>query len=291
MNEEDFEIRPLNAPGQMHACEELQKEVWGFPDREIVPLVELVSASKAGGSLAGAYRREDLVGFVYGMWGFDGSEIYHYSRMLAVKASFRGRGLGFRLKAWQRDFTMKRGVNLMRWTFDPLEGANASLNVAGLGVVADEYILDYYGQKQDALNRGLPTDRFFVKWFLDSPRTADRLSGTGTRMSLDEILGTGPALVASRPGNAGRPEPRVYPPRDGGGPFHLEIPGDVQALKRDDLGLASAWREAVREACIGAFSRGFRVEEFASAVVDGARRSAYLLRKHGPGRGKPERES
>jgi chorismate synthase len=272
-------IRPLSTPEDMHACEDLQQEVWGFPDREIVPLVELVSVAKSGGCIAGAFHEGALAGFVYGLWGLREGRWYHYSRMLAVRAPWRGRGLGRALKLHQRGFCLERGIDLMRWTFDPLEGPNAALNVGKLGVVVDEYIVNYYGLKQDALNRGLPTDRLFVKWHLDGERVRERIAGRAAQVGAGEILSRAPAALSARPGPASlpAPEPREVPDR--AAEVHVEIPGDVQDLKRRDLALASAWRLAVRETCVRLFQRGFRVEEFGSEIVQGARRSAYLLRK------------
>ena len=82
---DDIVIRPLETLPELKACEDLQKAVWGMPERDIVPIVELVSARTARGVVAGAFAPgHDLVGFVYGMWGLDGNgELYHYSRMVA----------------------------------------------------------------------------------------------------------------------------------------------------------------------------------------------------------------
>ncbi|MHC4601374.1 MAG: hypothetical protein ACYS47_20450 [Planctomycetota bacterium] len=271
-------LRPLTTSEDMLAVEEVQREVWGFPDREIVPVVELVSAAKAGGCVAGAFHEDELVGFVYGGWGLRDGAFYHYSRMVAVLGRFRGAGLGQALKAFQRRFVLDRSVNLMRWTFDPLEGGNASLNIGKLGAVVDEYIRNYYGMKEDELNRGLPTDRFFLKWCLDSPRVEKRLDGSEKGADLKEILAAEPAL-SSGPGKADLPEPVPQAVPLDAEAFHVEIPGDIQEMKRRNLPLAGAWREALRETCEKAFVAGFRVEEFASAPTERGRRSAYLFRR------------
>ncbi len=274
-----IEIRPLATPGEMQACTALQQEVWGLPELEVVPVVELVSAAKAAGCVAGAFEGPEMVGFIYGIWGLENERPYHYSRMLGVKPGFRGKGLGRLLKFFQRDFVLARGVNLMRWTFDPLEGPNASLNFKKLGVVADEYIVDYYGFKGDDLNRGLPTDRFFVKWFLDDERVKDLSEGFGNGPSLADILTAGPPALSSRPRHADlpHPAPQTFPAETQR--LHIEIPPDIQTVKRKDIELASAWRLAVRDAALRAFAAGFRAEAFARGEHEGRRRSAYLLVK------------
>ncbi|MHC4779398.1 MAG: hypothetical protein ACYTFG_12560, partial [Planctomycetota bacterium] len=241
----------------MHACEALQREVWGSPDLEIVPVVELISAVKAGGLVAGAFESHSLVGFVYGGWGLEGGEAYHYSRMVAVLGRLRGRGLGLRLKAFQREFVLEKGVTLMRWTFDPLEGGNASLNISKLGAVVDDYIENYYGMKSDSLNQGLPTDRFFLKWFLDHRRVEDRIARRATGPPAKAIFSE-PAALSSRPGSRGFPQPVVEEFPGESSAFHAEIPGDIQGMKGADMGLARAWRAALRETSQKAFAEGFR---------------------------------
>lgn len=272
-------IRALKTPDDMAAAEALQQEVWGSPDREVVPVVELISAATAGGCVAGAFEGEAMVGFVYGIWGLRDARFYHYSRMLAVTKRLRGRGLGLRLKLHQREHTLGRGVNLMRWTYDPLEGPNAALNVGKLGVVADEYIENYYGFKHDALNRGMPTDRFFVKWFLDDPGTIDRIEGRRPVPPVGVLLETGAPLLDAVAREDGFLEPAVRPLAETATGLRMEIPPDIQAVKASDLDLALRWRLAVREASHAAFDAGFRVEDFRSAEHEGRRRSVYLLRK------------
>jgi predicted GNAT superfamily acetyltransferase len=73
--------------GQMEICavEELQKEVWGIPDLDVVPTTQLVAAKAAGGVLVGAFDGETLVGFAYGFPGYEHRRVTHHSHMLAVK--------------------------------------------------------------------------------------------------------------------------------------------------------------------------------------------------------------
>ena len=85
----------------------------------------------------------------------------------------QGMGLGARLKWFQRDWCLARGITHVRWTFDPLRAANAVLNVGKLGVVVDTYLADYYG-KMVGINAGTPSDRLMADWFLDTAHVADR---------------------------------------------------------------------------------------------------------------------
>jgi len=90
--------------------------------------------------------------------------------MLAVRDDYRNRGLGTRLKMAQRQEALERGIQLMEWTFDPLEIKNAYLNLRKLGATAHRYEVDFYGVSSSRLQGGLPTDRLVAEWQLDSPR-------------------------------------------------------------------------------------------------------------------------
>ena len=50
------EIRNCHELEEFRACLELQKEVWGFTDAELVPLRMFVVAAKIGGQVIGAFE-------------------------------------------------------------------------------------------------------------------------------------------------------------------------------------------------------------------------------------------
>jgi predicted GNAT superfamily acetyltransferase len=102
-----------------------------------------------------------------GFAGWVGGRPIHWSDMLAVLPEARDLGLGRRLKEFQRDTLLERGVRDVYWTFDPLESRNAHLNFGHLGVTCREYVRDCYGQSASHLHAGLATDRFVVHWALD----------------------------------------------------------------------------------------------------------------------------
>jgi predicted GNAT superfamily acetyltransferase len=97
--------------------------------------------------------------------------------MLAVRESYRNRGIGARLKLEQRREALQRGIRLMEWTFDPLEIKNAFLNIHKLGAVVCAYRENFYGVSSSRLQGGLPTDRLLAEWHLDSPRVRAVVEG------------------------------------------------------------------------------------------------------------------
>src|SRR5215207_4085247 len=138
-------IREIDEITVMRSVEELQKEIWGIPDLDVVPLTHLVAAKEAGGVLIGAFDGEALVGFVYGFPSFERGEMAHHSHMLAVKPVYRNYDLGRRLKLAQREHVIAQGMDRISWTFDPLQSLNAHFNFGKLGVLADRYLPNFYG--------------------------------------------------------------------------------------------------------------------------------------------------
>jgi predicted GNAT superfamily acetyltransferase len=90
--------------------------------------------------------------------------------MTAVLPDYQNRGVGRRLKLFQRQDALSRGIRLVEWTFDPLELKNAHFNLVRLGAIARRYIPNCYGLTESPLHAGLPTDRLVAEWWLDSPR-------------------------------------------------------------------------------------------------------------------------
>ena len=175
-------IRMCHSFDELNACVELQRDVWGFSDLDLVPLRLFVVAEKIGGQVLGAFdgRKNEMVGFALSIPGSRSGHPYLHSHMLAVRESHRNAGLGRRIKLAQREDALARGFELIEWTFDPLEIKNAHLNLERLGAIARRYNLNQYGISSSPLQGGLPTDRLVAEWWLRS-RRVEKLLGSGTR--------------------------------------------------------------------------------------------------------------
>jgi predicted GNAT superfamily acetyltransferase len=151
----------------------LQRDTWGQDFTECVPASILQISQKVGGVAAGAFDAANrLIGFVYGISGLRDGRPAHWSHMLAVYPEYRGRRLGTRLKALQRDLLLAEGIDVAYWTYDPLIAGNAHLNINLLGALPIEYVPDMYGSNTGSdLHSGLGTDRFVVEWNLASMPT------------------------------------------------------------------------------------------------------------------------
>jgi predicted GNAT superfamily acetyltransferase len=91
--------------------------------------------------------------------------------MMGVVDGYRNAGGGRLLKFRQRELALAAGINLIEWTFDPLETKNAYFNIERLGAVVSRYVLNQYGNTSSKLHAGLPTDRCIAEWFLDKEKT------------------------------------------------------------------------------------------------------------------------
>ncbi|MEJ2557515.1 MAG: hypothetical protein P8186_15060 [Anaerolineae bacterium] len=261
-----IEIRPIRTKDEYRAVEQLQRQVWGLEDAEIVPDHLLLTAQKNGGLVLGAFdispggEDEQLVGFVFGFAGLSpAGRLKHCSHMTGVAPAYQNRRLGYRLKLAQREHVLAQGIDLITWTFDPLESRNASLNFHKLGATCQTYLRDLYGSMRDALNVGLPTDRFQVEWSIDSEGRELSPHSRSATWSL--------AMCHSRP-------PQISLPIQGDR-LLIQIPAYFQAIKATHIELARAWRLHTRVLFEAAFAGGYVVTDLLFAEGQ----SCYLLEK------------
>jgi len=169
-------IRNCEGLDELRACVALQKEVWKFTDEELIPLRMFVVAQKVGGQVMGAFWGNEMVGFALSVPGTRSGHIYLHSHMLAVRKDQRNSGLGRRLKLFQREDALARGIELIEWTFDPLEIKNSYLNIEKLGAIARRYNINQYGITSSPLQGGLPSDRLIAEWWVKSRRVETLLA-------------------------------------------------------------------------------------------------------------------
>ncbi len=280
-----YTIKIIENITEMHQAVEIQRLVWQESEAGLIPAHLMNSAVHSGGLLIGAYNGQALVGFVFGFPGFystpDGPRLKHYSSILGVRPEWQGQGIGFALKRAQWQMVRHQGIDRITWTFDPLLSRNAWLNITRLGAVCNTYLRDFYGPMEDTLNRGLPSDRFDVDWWVNSQRVNRRLSRRRRNaLGLSHFLAGGAGMI--NPVEVDEHDP----PRGGqlagiklgsDQTFLLvEIPTDFQALKQADIRLASRWRMQTRLVFEWLFKAGYIVTDFVRSSTDPPR-SYYVL--------------
>jgi predicted GNAT superfamily acetyltransferase len=244
---ESFLLHDITDLDGCRAVVEVQRQVWGAGS-EIVPASVLLVSAKRGGILIGATGPSGLAGFVWSLPGWRDGQPTHWSHMLAVVDSARGQGLGERLKLAQRERALGQGIGLIEWTFDPLQAANAHLNLARLGAIARTYLPNVYGQMQGDLHRGTPTDRLVAEWMLDS-HAGGRDTGGGTAAIITRTDGSRDVPARTE---LDLPSPRLIVP----------VPGKFTELQRASPETALAWRLAVRDVFTTYFARGYQAVGF-----------------------------
>jgi predicted GNAT superfamily acetyltransferase len=228
-------LRGLAGRGDLAACLDVQRAVWGDDPRELVPPVVLEATLCAGGLLGGAFDAGGrLLGFVYGMPAVRDGCLAHWSHLLAVRPEARRLGLGLALKRWQRKRLREQGIDRAYWSYDPLLAGNAHLNLTLLGARAVEYVEDMYG---DEIQGTAGSDRFIVEWALDAPAAP--------------VAAAAPAVVGLD--DEDLPESAVV---------GVAVPKDFSGLAGGDPALARRWRAATRRALTHYLGTGYRVAGF-----------------------------
>jgi predicted GNAT superfamily acetyltransferase len=243
----EYLIRDCATIEDYAACLEMQRTVWGFEPLDITPLRSFVITRRGGGFTLGAFDRSGkLLGFAHALPAFDEKlRPYYYSQMLAVDPALQNSGIGIRLKLAQREHALKTGIELMTWTFDPLQSRNAYFNLAKLGGVIRHYMVNYYGnQSTSILHRGLDTDRVLIQWWMRSPRVIDAINGQSRAEEVEAVI---------------------------------EVPREIEAVKRRDLDEARNWQIRVRTEFLNRLGEGLYCIGFESDRMSG--KSRYLFIK------------
>lgn len=236
-------IRLCHGIEEFEACVAVERKVWKSADVDVVPLPLFVVAAETGGQVIGAFQGRELVGFTMAIGGWRDSKPFLHSHMTAVLASHRDRGIGRRLKRFQREEALSRGIRVIEWTFDPLITKNAYFNFMRLGAVARRYLPNAYGITTSPLHAGLPTDRLIAEWHLRSPRVLRVLAGKRATPSFSKKA------------------------------VRITIPSALEELKGTDAAAAAKIQSRLRDDFLHWFGKGFA----ATAVAPGKSGVDYIL--------------
>ncbi|MGW4031803.1 GNAT family N-acetyltransferase [Streptomyces sp. NPDC004838] len=256
-------VREVHRLEEFRDMERLFERVWQYAPGEGPIAVELMRAlSHAGNYVAGAYRGPELVGASVAFLAAPPGRALHSH----VTGAGKGQGIGFALKQHQRDWALARGLDRITWTFDPLVRRNAYFNLTKLGATLEEYHPGFYGTMRDAINGGDDSDRVLARWDLNAPRVIAAATAPPRTTPPGDTTDapTGHAIAAEAPdpvlaeGPDGRP---LLLPADA--PTVLvQLPTDIETLRRTDPAAATSWRLAVREVLGGLLADGARVTGF-----------------------------
>ena len=225
-----IEVRSLTEQADFVEAVNLQQVIWGFQEIELLPVRLFVVATKVGGQVFGAFSGDRMIAFLLAIPGVKpGGLSYLHSHMMGVLPEFRDKGIGKMLKLQQRVEAIERGIDLIEWTFDPLELKNAFFNIERLGAIVGRYVFNQYGTTTSHLHGGLPTDRCVAEWHLTAPRTIA-------------------IIERNRPA-----EPTLA---------RIEVPGDIELLRRSDPAKARDIQKRISDRFIEEFEKGRAVTGF-----------------------------
>ena len=237
-----IEVAALYTQPEFKTAVDLQREIWGFAENELLPVRLFVVATKIGGQALGAFDGERMIGFCLAIPGLKaGGKGYLHSHMLGVLAEYNNRGAGRLLKLAQREDALQRSIDLIEWTFDPLELKNAYFNIEKLGAIIRRYVPNQYGTTSSFLHGGLPTDRCTAEWWIDSDRANAAVNGRPMSR---------PAIEAS-----------------------IEVPTAIAELRKSDPKQAREIQQAIGERFQKLFGMGLAVIGFERSEGTGS----YLL--------------
>jgi predicted GNAT superfamily acetyltransferase len=249
----NFEVRSFDSVDDHRQCELVQESVW--VGDAAVPTNMTITIQHHGGLALGAFEPDGrMIGFVISMLAPAQQRgarngLCHHSHIAAVLPALQGKQVGEALKRAQAAALHARGFNLITWTYDPLEARNARLNIAKLGAICRIFVPNCYGDMRDAMNAGLPSDRFEVEWWLDKAAISScETQMADGQLTIDTRLST-----------------QV-----------VEIPADFQALKRNNFDEARRVRTETRFAFERAFADGLAVTGF---TAESSGRAYYTLTK------------
>jgi predicted GNAT superfamily acetyltransferase len=221
---QEIRIRAMEEAQEMGVCVDLQQRIWGYAPLDTVPDQIFIVAKKTGGQVMTAYEGDTPLGFALAFAAMRDGLTYLHSHMVGVVEGYQNRGVGRLLKLAQREDALERGINLIEWTFDPLQLKNAHFNIERLGAIVRHYIPNLYGRTTSPLHAGLPTDRLVAEWWVRSQRVEDVLSGK---------------------------------PRPTGSDFQqLAIPADIRRICRDEPLAAEKIQKDVREQFLANIAEG-----------------------------------
>ena len=271
-------LRDLHSIPEYQQVVALERKIWGYTDdADVITVPVFIITVKRGAILIGAFDDGRMIGFVYSLVGVKNGKAMQWSHMAGVLPEYRTKGLGRDLKLAQRERALEGAFDLIEWTFDPLQAVNAHLNFAKLGVVADEYAVNIYGDSSSALHRGTPTDRLVVQWNIAEPHVVGRIARRDSSVAIrSEDAWQAPAVNRTKQSGNWRvndaidlsiAERRVW----------VEIPVGFTEMQQQAPDAAIEWRMQTREIFQAFFARGYRAVDF--ELQREQSRGRYLLAK------------
>ncbi len=253
-------LRVLETVEEFEEAVEIEIAVWGVQDRDVIPSSLMQAIRSAGGVSIGAYDGKTMVGMSVAFPGFRDGVPLLWSHVTGVLETYQRQNIGYRLKQAQAEWGRAAGYREIHWTFDPLQAGNANFNLRLLGATSNLYYVNFYGTMNDAINRGIDSDRLEASWDLTTLHEP---------IPSDDYAKHFPRLLSAIEG-----KPVVHSEAISNNMILIEIPCNLRTL---DSSSRKTWRLGLRDALIQAFNAGFTAVDFLRNTDS----CAYVLRLKG----------
>jgi len=285
-------IKPIISKEDYFTCEEIQKELSPLNEVGIVPAYLMELLAENGGLTLGIYVDNKLIGFNFALPAFNPEDGYYlFSDTAGIYTAYQKQSLGFRLKQEQYRIALERGIKKIVWTYDPLLGVNANLNIRKLGGIIRKYCVEAYNELPISTGITIPADRFYLEWLIKTERTRKRIVDLKIpQIKLRERLYFQKANVTIR---------ILYSVTTGGikrallfreisninlnlqgESIAVEIPYDYNEMRNEVPFLARDWRLKTREIFVRYINDlDYYISEFFQLDENDEIRNFYLLRK------------
>jgi predicted GNAT superfamily acetyltransferase len=276
---DDFTIRAAADAKDCKDSEDLQLRIWGFPEMEVVPVHMLRALSSEGGLVMNAYDNNDSpIGTSFAFLAKHAGKLILYSHITGVLPEFQGKGVGLALKLMQRKYAIQQRLDLVCWTYDPMQSLNNWFNLNKLGAIARNYYVNYYGNMPDDLNRGVETDRFLAEWWVKSRRVngivkSGKESGpnhTQKATIVNPSTVKEEVRIPSGQSDLDSKEKTIL----------IEIPHKYEDFRKLDASVLQQWRSQTRQLYMHYFKRGYIATKSFVDKSDGKR--SFVKLERGP---------
>jgi predicted GNAT superfamily acetyltransferase len=232
MSDEAIIIRECLSIEDFQQCIELERLVWNDDDIDIMPIRLYMISKNCNAPTFGAFTANGrLIGFVHTSLALLEKKVVYHSHLAGVIEELRHKDIGYQLKLAQRQHAIAAGVQMIFWSFDPLQSRNAHFNINKLGAIIRAYKVNYYGEGVSSVfDSHLPSDRVIAEWWVNSPHVENVLSGNRPQVETAANL--------------------------------VEIPDNVDAIRAHSLDEHISWRMRVREDFQKALAGGSIVRGF-----------------------------
>jgi predicted GNAT superfamily acetyltransferase len=272
----EIAIKDLQTNEEYFEIIELQKIIWRLHNyNDCIPNHIYMAVSEIGGVVLGAFADKKMVGFLMALIGCTKEKgLHHHSHILGVHPEYACHHIGFRLKKAHYDRAKPKGIKLVTWTYDPLQGPNATLNITKLGAIVQTYKVNYYGEVmgESDLVSGIASDRFWVEWYIQTNHAENHINASHIRQ--ENFTEYSIINDVEKDTSTFKKMVRFHKPSSD--KIAIEIPIDFQTIFDLNKKLAIDWRFKTREIFLECFQSGYSVTGFTHNMNG----NYYLLQKN-----------